>query len=532
MEEFVSRLIEQSLDEIRFKNFAITTPLTTTRIDNICRSLLGSKYSLIDCGIGSTVSDLCVQLTNLENDSVAVLKNIDTADSMKWNYIKHFLAERKLTLQSGDDEFAEIPLSECPVVLFLQTRGDLGEEYRRYFNCVFDISSSELPSPHEEIGSDQIESEFDRDDDGQSDVSNITSTLIAEWKYAEREPDIDEDVDLISGFITEVEDVASSECWEDGMLSICYEYLRYVEHSYSQDVVHSAEEALCRKSGIYHELLLADYNHQREEMNDAPCTLIEYQQDGDERVDFRQLIHAVEMFGSRGSRKQLLHRLLSAINADLESGTRSDKVELSDRVHEINDVSLIEEFMRACRNLKRGKYHHVTPELVFSDHLRGVPVVEPRVGSKKFALRLKIADCDWNDIQTLYLECQVPNSDGDTIYHLDHWVETHDCKSLCYLVYEAICIQEHERSGRNCTYFDKFQTIMNKIHSDLGLSEYKIAVEGIDVGRRSFDGVDADVYEWWNYFEAYSRGSQEVEISNGYGDYEAALKQVESVSEE
>lgn len=172
IEKLLSKLIEQSLDELQVKNLALVVPLTSIKIENICRSTVGIAHITVDCAADVSDGDFCVIFTNASDDSVLFIKNIDRASDSKRVFLEQVMSARKLSLQLENGHEAEIPLPNFSLVAFLSDRHEFDDEISRYFNFWVEISASELPSPSASLEESYEELQSEDPEDDMSDLAD------------------------------------------------------------------------------------------------------------------------------------------------------------------------------------------------------------------------------------------------------------------------------------------------------------------------------------------------------------------------
>jgi hypothetical protein len=523
LERFVAKLIEQSLDELRFKNFSIIAPLSSTKIDNLCRSIFGANQVVIDFDKEISSTDICVLLTNGKDDGVVILKNIHKCDSQNLRYLTEVLSKRTLSLDNGDDGTVEIPLSECPIVLVLAERHDLDNRLVGFFNFWIEISSSNLPEPLEH--SEHEDEDNDNDDYlrrtvGEPDHQGLTDYELSEWAYAQRTPRISADLEKIRCVIqNECDD---SECSGngynyDGMLNVCEKYIRYVEQAFERKILNHKLDLLCKKDGLFKDTLLSIYNQNEIDLEREAVTDDEFVANDDAAVSFNQLLYSIEINGDCRQKKEFLHQMLSLINDEYDKATLIVNRTISDLSEDEIDSTLIEELKRACWRIKLGDEYDPAQINSYSDD-----------SSVEVLISLRVEDFEYTEISEPKLYFSVSNDDVETLEHLREFAETGNHKSLCYIVYHMIAVPEEERGGSGFKYYSKSDDMIGAIHNSHMLAEYKIRINSISIdGQKHHIPEECTNYEWYNLLEAFPNPGGLMSISPGYGSYKGALSEID-----
>jgi hypothetical protein len=514
VEKFVAKIIEQSLDELRFKNLAVIAPLSATKIDNICRSIFGSNQTVVDFDAVNSAADLCVSFVNAKEDGVLVLKNFSSFDRDKVRFLSQALSERKFSLVH-DENVVDIPLAPVPIVLLLGDRRDLDEEVARYFNFWIDISSLDLPIPisadEDSENIEQHDSSGDDDDEGHF----ITEWQIGEWQDCERTP-------VINADLARIREVMDSPMGGDVMLPICYAYLRYVEKSSHRDVLKQRLDILCKKNGVYEDRLFDLCNEKNRDWERPEVSRDEFLADDEDPLSFGDLLFDIDRNGTVEEKKLLLARMLTLINA--EQGSEQEDVDLSSIEADTQDDQHIARLLkRACWKLKLGD--EFDPDCD-DDDLTDEP-------SSEVVISLGIDDFNRSEIADTKLYFEVPEGDAKTHEHLRAISERQSHKSFCYLIYHMICVDDGDRTGRAFRYYEKSDRMISDIHYRHMLAEYRITVKAITVDGQRYEIPErCTEYEWFSIMEAFPNPGGLMKIETGYGDYEAALAEIESAGEE
>ena len=77
IQSFLSDVIEQSLDELKLKNIILTAPISANKLDNLLKSKFGGDRYTADLSSDISFGGFCANITNLDDNSVIVIKNIN-----------------------------------------------------------------------------------------------------------------------------------------------------------------------------------------------------------------------------------------------------------------------------------------------------------------------------------------------------------------------------------------------------------------------------------------------------------------------
>jgi hypothetical protein len=346
IDKLISKIIEQSLDELSLKNLAIVAPLSATKIDNICKTILGSKGVTVDYDTDLSVSDTCVIYTNVEEDGFLILKNISRISNDNAIYLTQVLSERSISLQVDDrNDPIKIEISQGPIIAILTERDELPKEFEDYFNFTIDISSGEVPKPFSFLQTEECRSQDENDDtlDSSEDSfdgsersldngeNSITSDVIFDWRDSERVPDIEGDLALLKDtiFRNDEDNRNAADVYQSGVLQVCRAYLSYIQRAFGYDDEVEAEvcRALVSKDGAYRSVLVRVFNEYQLPDGDT-ITEDDFLRNEDYEVSYGSL----EQFMNDQPlkvRREFLHRILTAYNAyDFDGGYQVDASEI------------------------------------------------------------------------------------------------------------------------------------------------------------------------------------------------------------
>lgn len=516
VEKFVAKIIEQSLDELRFKNLAVIVPLSGTKIDNICRTIFGSNQTIVDFDAVNSAADLCVLLVNAKEDGVIVLKNFSNYDREKVRFLSQILSERKLSLLH-DENVVEIPLVPAPVVLLLGDRHDLDAEVAKYFNFWIDISSSDLPSP---LSADDDDEDIEQHESSGVDADNDENTLITEWQIGEwqdceRSP-------VINADLARIGEVMDTPTGDDVMLPICYAYLRYVEKYHHRDLLNERLDILSKKNGVYEDRLFDLLNERNRDWERPEVSRDEFLADDEDNLTFGDVLFDIDRNGTSADKRLFLIRMLALINA--EEGFEQDDVEQAAMEADPEDDDYIAKSLkRACWKLKLGDAFE--PDCDIGDLADDA--------SSEVVISVGIEDFNRSEIADTKLYFEIPEGDIETQEHLRAISERQSHKSFCYLICHLVCVHDNDRKGRAFRYYEKSDRMISDIHYRHMLAEYRITVKSITIDGQRYDLPERCIeYEWFGIMEAFPNPGDLMKISSGYGDYAAALAEIDSAGEE
>jgi hypothetical protein len=170
IQSFLSDVIEQSLDELKLKNIILTAPISANKLDNLLKSKFGGDRYTADLSSDISFGDFCANITNLDDNSVIVIKNINNADEEFTKLLTHLLAKRQIHVIIGEDNLKKdvfIDIAECSFIVLLHEFESINHPLSEYFNIQINLSSKDLPAPilhktksNEEVNSMKIGLEF------------------------------------------------------------------------------------------------------------------------------------------------------------------------------------------------------------------------------------------------------------------------------------------------------------------------------------------------------------------------------------
>ena len=150
IQSFLSDVIEQSLDELKLSNIILTAPISANKLDNLLKSKFGGDRYTADLASDISFGDFCANITNLDDNSVIVIKNINNADEEFTKLLTHLLAKRQIHVIIGEDNLKKdvfIDIAECSFIALLHEFESINHPLREYFNIQINLSSKDIPEP-------------------------------------------------------------------------------------------------------------------------------------------------------------------------------------------------------------------------------------------------------------------------------------------------------------------------------------------------------------------------------------------------
>lgn len=548
IEKFVAKLIEQSLDELKFKNLSIVVPLTSMKLDNICKSLFGTKAIIIDLIAEQSVGDVAAQFTNAEEDGTVVLKNVRGLDGDKLYFLTQILAERQLLLQlDGQSDLVKFPISSCPIIALLENADHMSAELAKYFNFRLDISSSELPEPLSDISSEHDAIAASSDSRMESSSSEpLTTAEIYDWRDSGREPDLDTDLIRIRNVVFRPdEDVnPTSESYEVGTLQVIRSYLNYLISAYGpyRDFERDICDVLVRKDGVYRDILVDVYNKYANTDPASSKSASEFFNDDDCSVyygDFEEYMNDQPL----KVRREFAYRILVLFDSYQYGGFNLEPVEIDPAVPlDLKDqiVRLIESVSwKLKQNSQREdveiRFHSESDpeEERDQDGLTSNEDVDGMLDRLNIVFNIRLTNAvTGRDEESIDAEFEIDPSDAVVVEKIKEFLSTQSRESFCYLIYNFISRTEEEleNGGLDRKYIDYFNRTLEILHRrKFGWASYGIYVNGLSINESSWTRDD-DRYqelfanEWANTIDAHAAFGDTVKITNGWGTYEQALQ--------
>lgn len=150
IQSFLSDVIEQSLDELKLKNIILTAPISANKLDNLLKSKFGGDRYTADLSSDISFGDFCANITNLDDNSVIVIKNINNADEEFTKLLTHLLAKRQIHVIIGEDNLKKdvfLDIAECSFIALLHEFESINHPLSEYFNIQINLSSKDIPEP-------------------------------------------------------------------------------------------------------------------------------------------------------------------------------------------------------------------------------------------------------------------------------------------------------------------------------------------------------------------------------------------------
>ena len=150
IQSFLSDVIEQSLDELKLKNIILTAPISANKLDNLLKSKFGGDRYTADLSSDISFGDFCANITNLDDNSVIVIKNINNADEEFTKLLTYLLAKRQIHVIIGEDNLKKdvfLDIAECSFIALLHEFESISHPLSEYFNIQINLSLKDIPEP-------------------------------------------------------------------------------------------------------------------------------------------------------------------------------------------------------------------------------------------------------------------------------------------------------------------------------------------------------------------------------------------------
>jgi len=148
IQQILSDVIGQSLDELKHKNILLTAPISANKLENLLKSKLGGNRYTADLSSDLSLGEFCAHITNLQEDSVVVIKNINSANEEFIETLSLLLAKRQICLIIDDAEpekTAFIDVADSAYIAVMEDLEIIKYPLNEFFNIQINLSSKELP---------------------------------------------------------------------------------------------------------------------------------------------------------------------------------------------------------------------------------------------------------------------------------------------------------------------------------------------------------------------------------------------------